>query len=393
LTDIEIIDLYFARTESAISETAKKYYAYCITISMNILNNREDSEECVNDTFLKAWNIIPPHMSLNPFGVQIKGSNNGLDPNEPFSLSTPRVSIEIENRWRNIALLGSGGGSWSDWSYFYPAETPIDVNAVTGVIVNGVRIEPFMQAQPTLEPEIPPANIGAGLESISIDLSYSSITNSILENMITTGEIPQNTYALFLQGNELSNIASLHSLTELTVLFLNNNLLDDITSADSLTKLEWLDLSYNDISDLTPLKSLTRLAVLNINGNNVSDEQLLELEEAMPNLIITTAGDALAIDSSSVIIEKEKIASEHLRDYIIEMDKIEDCEVTVILSSYPIRATVVLVLKESESLSDTEIQSIKSVINSLTININDDNFNIDYADISITVSIDMSANR
>ena len=52
------------RSESAINETAKKYSAYCTAISMNILNNREDSDECVNDTYFKAWNLIPPHRPM-----------------------------------------------------------------------------------------------------------------------------------------------------------------------------------------------------------------------------------------------------------------------------------------------------------------------------------------
>ena len=60
MNDNEIIELYFARAENAISETDKKYGAYCRGITYNILGNREDSEECVNDTYLKAWNAIPP---------------------------------------------------------------------------------------------------------------------------------------------------------------------------------------------------------------------------------------------------------------------------------------------------------------------------------------------
>ncbi|MDR0197178.1 MAG: sigma-70 family RNA polymerase sigma factor [Oscillospiraceae bacterium] len=60
MTDSEILDLYFARSESAIEETSKKYGSYCSTIAMNILQNREDSEECVNDALLNAWNSIPP---------------------------------------------------------------------------------------------------------------------------------------------------------------------------------------------------------------------------------------------------------------------------------------------------------------------------------------------
>ena len=56
----QIIDLYWARSESAIAETAKKYGKFCHSIAYNILASHEDSDECVNDTYLKAWNAIPP---------------------------------------------------------------------------------------------------------------------------------------------------------------------------------------------------------------------------------------------------------------------------------------------------------------------------------------------
>lgn len=56
----QIIDLYWDRSENAIAETAKKYGKYCHGIAFNILASREDSEECVNDTYLKAWSVIPP---------------------------------------------------------------------------------------------------------------------------------------------------------------------------------------------------------------------------------------------------------------------------------------------------------------------------------------------
>jgi RNA polymerase sigma-70 factor (ECF subfamily) len=58
--DLQIIDLYWARVEDAISETEKKYGRYCHSIAYHILHNEEDSEECVNDTCLKAWDSIPP---------------------------------------------------------------------------------------------------------------------------------------------------------------------------------------------------------------------------------------------------------------------------------------------------------------------------------------------
>ena len=60
LEDNEIIELYWERDEEAISETDKKYGRYLFTIANNIVNNRLDSEECVNDTYLGTWNAIPP---------------------------------------------------------------------------------------------------------------------------------------------------------------------------------------------------------------------------------------------------------------------------------------------------------------------------------------------
>ena len=60
MDDKRIIDLYWERSESAISETAAKYGGYCFSIAYNILFSKEDSEESVNDTYLTAWNTMPP---------------------------------------------------------------------------------------------------------------------------------------------------------------------------------------------------------------------------------------------------------------------------------------------------------------------------------------------
>ena len=60
MEDKDIIQLYFDRDENAIAETSKKYGNYCRSIARNILKNCEDAEECVSDTYLKAWNSIPP---------------------------------------------------------------------------------------------------------------------------------------------------------------------------------------------------------------------------------------------------------------------------------------------------------------------------------------------
>ena len=60
MDDIDIIELYWARAEGAIRETAAKYGKYCHSIAWNILHSPQDAEECVNDTYLKAWGSMPP---------------------------------------------------------------------------------------------------------------------------------------------------------------------------------------------------------------------------------------------------------------------------------------------------------------------------------------------
>ena len=61
MDDNRIVDLYWKRSEQAITETSMKYGKYCYAIAYNILYNNEDSEESVNDTYLAAWNSMPPH--------------------------------------------------------------------------------------------------------------------------------------------------------------------------------------------------------------------------------------------------------------------------------------------------------------------------------------------
>lgn len=60
MDDLKIIELYFARNEQAIKETDVKYGKRCFRLAHNILSNVQDSEECVNDTYLAVWNKIPP---------------------------------------------------------------------------------------------------------------------------------------------------------------------------------------------------------------------------------------------------------------------------------------------------------------------------------------------
>ena len=62
MEDHKIIKLYIERNENAIVETNKKYRKYCYSIAYNILRDTEDSEEAINDTYLGAWNSIPPNI-------------------------------------------------------------------------------------------------------------------------------------------------------------------------------------------------------------------------------------------------------------------------------------------------------------------------------------------
>ena len=93
MTDPQIIELYFRRSERAISETAARYGRLFFQISYNILHNHEDAEECVNDTYLTAWNKIPPTKpnSLSVF----------------LSKITRRLSID---KWRRNSAAKRGGG-------------------------------------------------------------------------------------------------------------------------------------------------------------------------------------------------------------------------------------------------------------------------------------------
>ena len=93
LSDETIVALYWSRSETAISETEVKYGSYCRSIARNILSDREDTEECVNDTYLDAWNCMPPHKPtvLSTFLGKI----------------TRRISID---RWRRKNAEKRGGG-------------------------------------------------------------------------------------------------------------------------------------------------------------------------------------------------------------------------------------------------------------------------------------------
>lgn len=61
MDDSRIIQLFWERSDAAVCETDKRYRAYCYTIAHNVLGNKEDAEECLNDAYLALWNSIPPN--------------------------------------------------------------------------------------------------------------------------------------------------------------------------------------------------------------------------------------------------------------------------------------------------------------------------------------------
>ena len=93
MEDREIVELYWNRSEHAIAETETKYGSYCLSIANRILEDPEDSRECTNDTWLDAWNAMPPHRPsiLSTFLGKI----------------TRRIAID---RWRYRNAYKRGGG-------------------------------------------------------------------------------------------------------------------------------------------------------------------------------------------------------------------------------------------------------------------------------------------
>ena len=94
MEDSKIIELYWQRETDAIAQTQRKYGPYCLAIAGNILPTREDAQECVNDTYLAAWNGIPPARPAFLSGFLGK--------------LTRRISID---RWRSMNADKRGAGA------------------------------------------------------------------------------------------------------------------------------------------------------------------------------------------------------------------------------------------------------------------------------------------
>jgi len=113
MEDEAIVSLYWERSEQAINETEQKYGRFCYAIAYNLLHNTEDAAESVNDTYLEAWNSMPPHKpnSLTAFLGRI----------------TRHLSVD---RWRSTHAEKRGGGEYplllTELSECIPSKTSVE---------------------------------------------------------------------------------------------------------------------------------------------------------------------------------------------------------------------------------------------------------------------------
>lgn len=133
MKDQEIIELYWKRDEAAISATADTYGKYCHCISYNILHNNEDADECVNDTWLNAWESIPPQKPNRLATYLGKITRN---------LSLNRYSLRTAQK----RGMGQVELTLSELEECVPAQTDLEQIVDEMVLVDA--IEAFLHAQP-----------------------------------------------------------------------------------------------------------------------------------------------------------------------------------------------------------------------------------------------------
>lgn len=106
MTDRELIELYFARSEEAVAATEARYGAYCRTIALRVLGSEEDAEECLADVRLKVWNAIPPERPAH-----FKGWLGAVTRNRAISLRRARDAEprRADEAALELALDLSGG--------------------------------------------------------------------------------------------------------------------------------------------------------------------------------------------------------------------------------------------------------------------------------------------
>ena len=126
MDDDMILNMYWVRCESAIDETAKKYGNYCAVIAKNILNNNEDSEECVNDTYLKTWESIPPQRPLL------------------FRSFLGKITRNLAlNKYKELRTQKRGGGEvallFSELEDCIPSSSNVELECEAGIVIDAIN--------------------------------------------------------------------------------------------------------------------------------------------------------------------------------------------------------------------------------------------------------------
>ncbi len=168
MEDSCIVDLYWSRSENAITETMAKYGKYCYTIAFNILANKEDADESVNDTYMGAWNSMPPHRPsvLSTFLGKI----------------TRRLSID---KWRARIADKRGGGeielAIDELSDCIPAGNSIEPEVETAELAK--MINDFIKMLPLTEKRVFICRYWY-LDSIASICQQFEFTNSKVKSML-----------------------------------------------------------------------------------------------------------------------------------------------------------------------------------------------------------------
>ncbi|MBR5322238.1 MAG: sigma-70 family RNA polymerase sigma factor [Clostridia bacterium] len=111
MDDKLIIDLFWNRNEDAITETQEKYGKYCFSIAFNILKSDSDAEECVNDTYMNAWNSIPPTRP-NVLSLFLGKITRNLSLNKYYHNRAVKRTTVIEETLDEVADFISSDGNF-----------------------------------------------------------------------------------------------------------------------------------------------------------------------------------------------------------------------------------------------------------------------------------------
>ena len=115
MEDRQIVDLYWQRSDLAISETNQKYGRYCDTIAYNICGTNEDAEECVSDTWFRAWNLMPDRRPtvLSAFLGRITRN---------FAINLIKATLTLfKRKTGSSAAEGKRYLRWTSWRSVFPA--------------------------------------------------------------------------------------------------------------------------------------------------------------------------------------------------------------------------------------------------------------------------------